>query len=455
VRVNSEREKMSTDKYIQAASKFLNEAILAEEEGRVTEAVQHYTDALAELYTALCRETRDDGKRFITYHTSVYLDRIELLNSYEDIIVMPSVPARKPQPEAIMQYEQTHESISTTTMTGNESTANEQPLTGRVHTKGAERMCDVIGMDAVKELLNTAIILPDQIPQVFTGSRVAPKALLMYGPSGVGKTLIIKALANECNRALFQFTAADIFERWVGSSERNVKMMFETVRAARPAILFLDEIDALCKSRDSHDSSSNDVKPLNEMLIELDGLGSDMHGILVVGATNRPEALDAGVLSRFDRKIYVPLPDSRVRYSQLANLLKKNEDDVGTSLGEQELLDLASELDYYSGRDIARLVEAAQNNVLQQISHATHFKRATKRDGTDVMVPCAPDTPGALVRSYMELTPEHRLLIAAPMLTLPQLRLALALVKPVVDSDRIIEFEEWTRNHGQHSTADL
>ncbi len=139
-----------------------------------------------------------------------------------------------------------------------------------------------------------------------------------------------------------------------------------------------------------------------------------------MGATNRPDALDSGVLSRFARRIYVPLPDREVRYAQLQALLEKNSDDVGNPLDVVALLQLATELEYYSGRDIARLVEAAQGQVLTRIAQATHWQRTTKRDGRDVMVPCEPDAPQALALSYAELKPQHRLLIAAPMLTLEQ-----------------------------------
>ena len=116
---------------------------------------------------------------------------------------------------------------------------------------------DVIGLESVKMELKMTVQYPMEIPQIYVGNRKAAKGILLYGPPGVGKTMIVKVLAKECGISFFSVTSPDIISKWVGDSAKNMKALFEKVKASKPAILFIDEIEAICPSRDSSGNVKN------------------------------------------------------------------------------------------------------------------------------------------------------------------------------------------------------
>ena len=171
---------------------------------------------------------------------------------------------------------------------------------------------DVAGLEGAKEALKEAVILPTKFPQLFVGKRKPWKGILLYGPPGTGKSFLAKAVATEADSTFFAMSSSDLVSKWQGESERLVKQMFEMAREAKPAIIFIDEIDSLCTARSEGESeSSRRIK--TEFLVQMDGVGHTQGGILVLGATNVPWELDPAMRRRFEKRVYIALPEANAR----------------------------------------------------------------------------------------------------------------------------------------------
>lgn len=157
---------------------------------------------------------------------------------------------------------------------------------------------DVAGLEAAKESLKEAVILPIKFPHLFTGKRTPWRGILLYGPPGTGKSFLAKAVATEAKSTFFSVSSSDLVSKWMGESERLVKQLFQMARENKPAIIFVDEIDSLCGTRGEGESeASRRIK--TEFLVQMNGVGNDMQGVLILGATNIPWALDVAIKRRF------------------------------------------------------------------------------------------------------------------------------------------------------------
>lgn len=175
---------------------------------------------------------------------------------------------------------------------------------------------DVGGLESLKEELHEAVEWPLKHKEAFEHTDVkAPKGILLYGPSGTGKTLIAKAVAHTTESNFISIKGPELLSKWVGESEKGVREVFRKARQAAPCIIFLDEIDALAPSRSSSSSDSHVTeRVVSQLLTEIDGL-EELHNVLVIGATNRLDLIDNALLrpGRFDRILEVPLPDAKGR----------------------------------------------------------------------------------------------------------------------------------------------
>ncbi|MDR6888907.1 MULTISPECIES: ATP-dependent zinc metalloprotease FtsH [Variovorax] len=185
---------------------------------------------------------------------------------------------------------------------------------------------DVAGCDEAKEEVREVVdFLKD--PQRFQklGGRI-PRGLLLVGPPGTGKTLLAKSIAGEAKVPFFSISGSDFVEMFVGVGAARVRDMFENAKKNAPCIIFIDEIDAVGRQRGAGLGGGNDEREqtLNQMLVEMDGFETNL-GVIVVAATNRPDILDAALLrpGRFDRQVYVTLPDVKGREQILAVHMRK------------------------------------------------------------------------------------------------------------------------------------
>ena len=197
-------------------------------------------------------------------------------------------------------------------------------------------------MDKAKEALQEAVILPMKFPQLFIGKRKPWKGILLYGPPGTGKSYLAKACATETKGTFYSVSAANIVNKWMGESERLVKSLFELARSTKPSVIFIDEIDSLMSNRsEGENDATRRIK--TEFLVQMQGVGKDDDGILVLGATNIPWDLDPAVRRRFQKKIYICLPDEPARLV----MFKLNLGDTPNSLNDDDIKNLASITDGY------------------------------------------------------------------------------------------------------------
>ena len=190
---------------------------------------------------------------------------------------------------------------------------------------------DVIGCKEAKEaLFDYRDMLEDPRKIALKGKKM-PKGVLLYGPPGTGKTLLAKAMANECNAAFFQTSAASFFGPLVGETERNIQNLFRKARKYAPSIIFVDEVDAIARMRTGTAGSTHNEDALNIFLSEMDGFVTDeKRPVFIMAATNYDiegdsgRVLDPAFVRRFARKILIPLPDTDDRFKLLEKSLKKH-----------------------------------------------------------------------------------------------------------------------------------
>ncbi len=218
------------------------------------------------------------------------------------------------------------------------------------------------GLDEVKRTLIEAIEWPLRYPEIYETMNLEPvRGVLLSGPPGTGKTLIARALATACQANFISVKGPELLSKWVGESERGVRETFQRAKQVAPCVLFLDELDALAPQRGNAFDAVSD-KIIGQLLTELDGI-EGRRGVIVVGATNRPELIDPAVLrpGRFDLQLELPLPDRNARQMIYAIHTKRR------PLARNVSLDaLAKRSEGMSGADIEAVCRRAANLALAE-----------------------------------------------------------------------------------------
>ncbi|KAG0300842.1 hypothetical protein BGZ98_008826 [Dissophora globulifera] len=229
---------------------------------------------------------------------------------------------------------------------------------------------DIAGLEHAKKTIKETITWPMLRPDIFTGLRRPPKGLLLFGPPGTGKTMIGKCIASQSKATFFSISSSSLTSKWVGDGEKMVRALFAVARCHQPAVIFMDEIDSLLTQRsDGEIEASRRIK--TEFLVQFDGVGvgGEEDRILIVGATNRPQEIDEAARRRFQKRLYIPLPESQGRHGLMKRLLEKQPHD----LTADQILDICDRTAGYSGSDMTGLcreaalgpVRAIQGDILE------------------------------------------------------------------------------------------
>merc|ERR1719354_897681 len=217
---------------------------------------------------------------------------------------------------------------------------------------------DIGGLEGVKTELQELVQYPVEHPEKFLKFGMMPsKGVLFYGPPGCGKTLLAKAIANECQANFISIKGPELLTMWFGESEANVRDVFDKARSAAPCVLFFDELDSIAKSRggSAGDGGGASDRVINQILTEMDGMGAKKN-VFIIGATNRPDIIDSSILrpGRLDQLIYIPLPDELSRTSILKANLRKT-----PMSKEVDLNYLAKVTHGFSGADLTEISQRA------------------------------------------------------------------------------------------------
>ncbi|MEM3653705.1 MAG: AAA family ATPase [Candidatus Bathyarchaeia archaeon] len=359
------------------AAKYATEAIELDRRGSKGLAIAKYQRAI-ELLLKLCSLYPNSPQN------KVYS---ELAESYEKRI--------KELQDQDLQSPVNQESIAPKITSFNQFVLNEKPNV---------KWDDIADLREVKKVIEESIIYPVKRPDLFPLGW--PRGILFFGPPGCGKTLLAAAIATEINATFYCVDAASITSKWLGESEKNVAKLFENARKAsmngQPAIIFIDEIDSLIGIRS--DEIGGEVRMRNQFLKEMDSIvdkNKKIH-LYLIGATNKPWALDEPFIRRFQKRIFVPLPNFSARL-EMFKLYSR-----GLELSEDvDFETLALLTEGYTGSDIRDIFQSVQIKVVREFFESGNpsDKRAKPRkivmkDFEEVLMQRKPSVSLEMVNSY-------------------------------------------------------
>uniref|UniRef100_A0A7R9YRS6 Cell division cycle protein 48 n=1 Tax=Chlamydomonas euryale TaxID=1486919 RepID=A0A7R9YRS6_9CHLO len=252
---------------------------------------------------------------------------------------------------------------------------------------------DIGGLEATKRELQELIQYPVEHPEKFEKFGMSPsKGVLFYGPPGCGKTLLAKAIANECQANFISVKGPELLTMWFGESEANVREIFDKARGSAPCVLFFDELDSIAVQRGSSagDAGGAGDRVLNQMLTEMDGMNSKKT-VFIIGATNRPDIIDSALLrpGRLDQLVYIPLPDEASRLQIFKSVLRKSP--VAPDVDYDTLVKFTHG---FSGADITEICQRACKSAIRENIERDIERERRVAENPDVMeddvdeVPC-------------------------------------------------------------------
>ncbi len=247
---------------------------------------------------------------------------------------------------------------------------------------------NVGGLEELKEQIKMNIIYPFQNPALFKsfGKKIGG-GILLYGPPGCGKTFIARATAGECHARFINIAINDILDMYVGGSEKNLHHVFELARRHTPAVIFIDELDAIGGSRQQMRYHHSRMLT-NQLLNELDGVETDNSEILVLGATNSPWFVDASLRrpGRFDRVLFVPPPDLKARVEILTLYLK------GKPIEAIDYTRVAKLMERFSGADVKAVCDMAADTVIMSAMRTGKVRPIRTEDLLEALKKVRPST---------------------------------------------------------------
>jgi len=285
---------------------------------------------------------------------------------------------------------------------------------------------DIGGLEDVKANLREMILYPIEHPEKFLKFGMKPsKGVLFYGPPGCGKTLLAKAVANECSSNFISVKGPELLTMWFGESEGNVREVFDKARGAAPCVLFFDELDSVGQARGSSqgDAGGAGDRVLNQLLTEMDGAGPKKN-LFFIGATNRPDILDEALIrpGRLDQLIYIPLPDKLSRLNIFKACLRKS------PIAPNVSMDFCSDLtENFTGADITELCQRSCKAAIREAICAEEERRRL----------CADNGEDADMEAEME--------DPVPVITRRHFEEAFAAARKSVNTHDLHKFEEFRK----------
>ncbi|TXT61712.1 MAG: Vps4-like ATPase [Promethearchaeota archaeon] len=398
-------------KLYQFAVKEANEAVALDGKGKYRQAINKYQRAAESLLQFIKYNKNPTMVNRCKAQIEEYLERAKILKTHLD---GPQV--RKSRPGAGLDRDEGKlqdegEGVS------EEEKELLDTISGTILSESPNvKWKDIAGLQSSKQILREAIVLPILKPELFTGARKPWSGVLLFGPPGCGKTLLAKAAATECQATFFSVSSADLLSKWLGESEKLISSLFKLARMKAPSLVFIDEIDSVATKRGGGSESGGERRVKTQLLSEIQGIKTtEDKPLLTLGATNRPWDIDNAMLSRFQKKVYVPLPDMKAR----AAIFKIHTKGVNMNLTEEDFVELAVRAEGYSGRDIS--------NVCRET----------------IMIPIRElDMSGVLENSDQDVNVRD--------VTIDDFKKTLKKVKPMVDKHDLKHYQDWAEEFGEY-----